>query len=56
VPFKPFAFHGYLGNRRVVSFGWRYDYGARAEACWQRGRLVQSEYLLIRHPIKDRER
>jgi alkylated DNA repair dioxygenase AlkB len=28
--FKPFAFHGYLGNRRIVSFGWRYDYsGAR---------------------------
>jgi alkylated DNA repair dioxygenase AlkB len=25
--FKPFEFHGYLGNRRVVSFGWRYDYG-----------------------------
>jgi alkylated DNA repair dioxygenase AlkB len=24
--FKPFEFHGYLGNRRVVSFGWRYDY------------------------------
>ena len=30
LPFKPFAFHGYFGNRRVVSFGWRYDYGARA--------------------------
>ena len=26
LPFKPFEFHGYLGNRRVVSFGWRYDY------------------------------
>lgn len=30
LPFQPFAFHGYLGNRRIVSFGWRYDYGARA--------------------------
>jgi alkylated DNA repair dioxygenase AlkB len=30
LPFKPFAFHGYLGNRRVVSFGRRYDYGARS--------------------------
>jgi alkylated DNA repair dioxygenase AlkB len=30
LPFKPFEFRGYLGNRRVVSFGWRYDYsGAR---------------------------
>ena len=24
--FKPFEFHGYFGNRRVVSFGWRYDF------------------------------
>jgi alkylated DNA repair dioxygenase AlkB len=30
LPFKPFAFHGYLGNRRIVSFGWRYDYAGRA--------------------------
>jgi alkylated DNA repair dioxygenase AlkB len=22
----PFQFHGYLGKRRVASFGWRYDY------------------------------
>ena len=30
LPFKPFDFHGYLANRRVVSFGQRYDYGKRA--------------------------
>jgi alkylated DNA repair dioxygenase AlkB len=29
LPFKPFEFHGYLGNRQVVSFGWKYDYGER---------------------------
>jgi alkylated DNA repair dioxygenase AlkB len=29
LPFKPFEFRGYLGNRRVVSFGFRYDYSAR---------------------------
>ena len=23
---KPFAFHGFEGNRRVTSFGWRYDF------------------------------
>jgi len=23
---KPFAFHGFLGNRRTASFGWRYDF------------------------------
>jgi len=26
LPFKPFEFHGFLGNRHVVSFGWRYDF------------------------------
>ena len=30
LPFKPFEFHGYLGKRRIVSFGWRYDYMGRA--------------------------
>ena len=29
LPLKPFEFHGYLGNRRVVSFGLRYDYARR---------------------------
>jgi len=26
LPFKAFEFHGFLGKRRVVSFGWRYDF------------------------------
>jgi alkylated DNA repair dioxygenase AlkB len=26
VPFKAFEFQGFLGKRRVVSFGWRYDF------------------------------
>jgi alkylated DNA repair dioxygenase AlkB len=26
--FKQFEFRGYLGKRRVVSFGWRYDFNA----------------------------
>ena len=30
LPFKPFDFHGYLANRQVVSFGYRYDYDRRA--------------------------
>jgi alkylated DNA repair dioxygenase AlkB len=30
LPFKPFDFHGYLANRQVVSFGYRYDYGIRS--------------------------
>ena len=26
LPFKEFEFHGFLGKRRIVSFGWRYDF------------------------------
>jgi alkylated DNA repair dioxygenase AlkB len=26
LPFREFQFHGFEGKRRVVSFGWRYDY------------------------------
>src|SRR5437773_2525251 len=26
LPFQDFRFHGFTGNRRVVSFGWRYDF------------------------------
>jgi len=26
LPFKEFEFHGYTGKRRVVSFGWKYDF------------------------------
>jgi alkylated DNA repair dioxygenase AlkB len=29
LPFKEFEFHGFLGKRRVVSFGWKYDFSAR---------------------------
>jgi alkylated DNA repair dioxygenase AlkB len=27
---KPFEFHGYLGNRRVVNFGLKYDFSRRS--------------------------
>jgi alkylated DNA repair dioxygenase AlkB len=29
LPLREFEFHGYTGKRRVVSFGWRYDFGGR---------------------------
>src|SRR5436305_9819870 len=29
LPFESFQFHGFLGRRRVVSFGWRYDFNER---------------------------
>ena len=28
--FKEFAFHGFTGKRRVVSYGWKYDFEERA--------------------------
>jgi alkylated DNA repair dioxygenase AlkB len=29
LPFRDFEFHGYTGKRRVVSFGWQYNFSAR---------------------------
>jgi alkylated DNA repair dioxygenase AlkB len=29
LPLTPFAFRGFLGRRRIVSYGWRYDYAGR---------------------------
>lgn len=47
LPFAAFQFHGHVGKRRVVSFGWRYDF---AEA-----RLHEAEgipdFLL---PVRDK--
>ena len=37
LPFAPFEFHGWFGARRVVSFGWRYDFS--------RGRLENAAPL-----------
>jgi alkylated DNA repair dioxygenase AlkB len=28
LPFREFEFHGYTGRRRVVSFGWKYDFSS----------------------------
>jgi alkylated DNA repair dioxygenase AlkB len=30
LPLREFEFHGYTGKRRVVSFGWKYDFGTEA--------------------------
>lgn len=30
LPFRPFAFHGYFGKRRIVTYGYDYDYAERA--------------------------
>ena len=47
LPFEPFQFRGFEGRRRVVSFGWRYDFNGPG--------LVQADpmpaWLL---PVRDR--
>jgi alkylated DNA repair dioxygenase AlkB len=30
LPLRPFEFHGHLGKRRIVSYGFRYEHGGRA--------------------------
>ena len=35
LPFREFEFHGFTGKRRIVSFGWRYDFN--------RGGLTKTE-------------
>jgi alkylated DNA repair dioxygenase AlkB len=47
LPFKPFEFHGFFGKRRVVSFGFRYDFNV--------GRLERIEPMPdFLHPMRDR--
>src|SRR6185369_7376614 len=31
LPFQEFEFHGYKGKRRVVSFGWKYEFSGSGE-------------------------
>jgi alkylated DNA repair dioxygenase AlkB len=47
LPFKEFEFHGFLGKRRVVSLGWRYDFNAGG---LQKGAELP-EFLL---PVRER--
>lgn len=30
LPFREFEFHGFVGKRRVVSFGWRYEFATES--------------------------
>ena len=46
LPFRDFEFHGFTGKRRVVSFGWRYDFAER--------RLRQAEDIpTFLHPLRE---
>jgi alkylated DNA repair dioxygenase AlkB len=47
LPFQEFDFHGFLGKRRVVSFGWKYDFAA--------ARLRQADPVPdFLHPVRER--
>src|SRR5215831_4182829 len=50
--FKPFEFHGFLGKRRIVSFGGRYDFGGGV--CKRRTtfRASSSRYADERRPSR----
>jgi alkylated DNA repair dioxygenase AlkB len=42
LPFREFEFHGYLGKRRVVSFGWQYDFSGGPQA-FSKSRLRKAD-------------
>jgi alkylated DNA repair dioxygenase AlkB len=45
LPFAPFQFHGYEGRRRVVSFGWKYDF---SKSHLEKADDMPAELLLVR--------
>ena len=45
LPFAPFEFQGWLGNRRTVSFGWAYDF---AHASMARADPIPAALLPVR--------
>jgi alkylated DNA repair dioxygenase AlkB len=46
LPFKEFEFHGFTGKRRVVSFGWKYDFSA------QRAQKIAGIPAFL-HPVRE---
>ena len=46
LPFREFEFRGFLGKRRTVSFGWRYDFNVRE---LQPTETIPAFLLALRH-------
>lgn len=47
LPLKEFEFHGYVGKRRTISFGWHYDFGQE--------RLRQTDEIpIFLHKLRER--
>src|SRR3954468_1127992 len=47
LPFQPFDFHGYIAKRRIVEFGFEYDFSTRKAT----GAAPMPEFLL---PLRDK--
>jgi alkylated DNA repair dioxygenase AlkB len=47
LPLKDFEFHGYTGKRRVVSYGWRYDFN---ESVLEKSDDMPGFLLALREP------
>src|SRR3954463_15623948 len=50
LPFKEFEFQGYVGKRRVVSFGWQYDFNQRL---LRKAEDIPSFLILLREAAAD---
>jgi len=48
LPFREFEFHGHVGRRRTVSFGWRYDF---ATETLERAEEMPEWLRLLREPV-----
>jgi len=51
LPFKEFEFHGFLGKRRVVAFGFRYDYNDGGSGGGLQQAAPMPDFLL---PLRER--
>jgi alkylated DNA repair dioxygenase AlkB len=50
LPFREFEFRGFLGKRRTVSFGWRYDFNVRE---LQPTGIIQTSLLALRQKVAE---
>jgi hypothetical protein len=48
LPFREFEFRGFLGKRRTVSFGWRYDFNVRELQQTRASQLSSRSFVKMR--------
>lgn len=49
-PLREFEFHGFTGKRRVISFGWHYDFAERALQLRRKSASAWERYSLTMEP------